>query len=134
MPLSVRLRRACVPVLLALLCAAGIWYLCLMRPPSVKLSFTDVPGFDKVVHVGMYAAMCGLLWFEYLRHHTRLRPLRLLLGAVCLPALMSGVIEVAQDRLTTTRSADVFDFVANVLGILLAAGAGVLYHRYRQQR
>ncbi|MDD6584554.1 MAG: hypothetical protein PUF07_06080, partial [Bacteroidales bacterium] len=63
-----------------------------------------------------------------------LRPLRLLLGAVCLPALMSGVIEVAQDRLTTTRSADVFDFVANVLGILLAAGAGVLYHRYRQQR
>ena len=57
---------------LTLLCAAGIWYLCLMRPPSVKLSFTDVPGFDKVVHVGMYAAMCGLLWFEYLRHHTRL--------------------------------------------------------------
>ncbi|MDD6583558.1 MAG: hypothetical protein PUF07_00975, partial [Bacteroidales bacterium] len=57
---------------LTLLCAAGIWYLCLMRPPSVKLDFTDVPGFDKVVHVGMYAAMCGLLWFEYLRHHTRL--------------------------------------------------------------
>ena len=49
---------------LTLLCAAVIWYLCLMRPPSVKLDFTNVPGFDKVVYVGMYAAMCGLLWFE----------------------------------------------------------------------
>ena len=64
-------------ILYTLLCAAGIWYLCLMRPPSVKLDFTNVPGFDKVVHVGMYAVLCGLLWFEYLRHHTRLRPLRL---------------------------------------------------------
>lgn len=114
---------------LTLLCVAAIWYLCFFKPPTMRLSHT--PFIDKWVHIAMYAGTCTVLWWEYLRSHARRRGRALLAWAVAAPILMSGLIELLQAGLTTTRSGDWWDLAANTIGVLLAAavGRGLLWHR-----
>lgn len=114
---------------LTLLCVAAIWYLCFFKPPTTRLSHT--PFIDKWVHIAMYAGTCTVLWWEYLRSHARRRGRALLAWAVAAPILMSGLIELMQAGLTTTRSGDWWDLAANTIGVLLAAavGRGLLWHR-----
>ncbi len=114
---------------LTLLCVAAIWYLCFFKPPTTRLSHT--PFIDKWVHIAMYAGTCTVLWWEYLRSHARRRGRALLAWAVAAPILMSGLIELLQAGLTTTRSGDWWDLAANTIGVLLAAavGRGLLWHR-----
>lgn len=103
---------------LTLFCVALTWYLCLFKPPHTKLD--NIVGFDKVVHVTMYLGTCSVLWMEYLRRHARLNWRVLVPWVVVAPILMSGVIELAQEYCTTTRSGDWADFAANSTGVLLA--------------
>lgn len=114
---------------LTLLCVAAIWYLCFFKPPTTRLSHT--PFIDKWVHIAMYAGTCTVLWWEYLRSHARRRGRALLAWAVAAPIMMSGLIELLQAGLTTTRSGDWWDLAANTIGVLLAAavGRGLLWHR-----
>ena len=35
-------------------------YLSFFKPPSVEIG--KIPGIDKVVHICMYAGLCGMLW------------------------------------------------------------------------
>lgn len=106
----------------SLLLAALIFYVCLIRVPSLGIRFFT--GTDKVVHFLMYFTLCLCVWGEYLRSHTRLQGLKLLLWAVSAPIAMSGLIELAQEYLTTYRSGDWRDFAANSAGALIAALAG----------
>lgn len=105
-----------------LFCIALIWYLCLFTPPKTRLS--EVPFFDKWVHISMYLGTCSVLWCEYLRSRRQTSTWRLLTGTIVLPVLMSGCIELVQAYCTTTRSGDWLDFAANSLGVLLAALLG----------
>lgn len=108
---------------LTLLCIAAIWYLCLLfQTPETRLN--DVPLIDKWVHVAMYAGTCSLLWFEYLRSHRRPNRRKLLAWTIAAPIAMSGLIELAQAYLTTTRNGDWADFLANSIGTGFAALAG----------
>ena len=107
---------------LSLFCIALIWFLCLFKPPSTRLD--TIEGFDKVVHIVMYLGTCTVIWWEYLRRHCRLNGKRLLVFAVVLPILMSGIIELTQEYATDCRSGDWADFAANSLGALLGAAAG----------
>lgn len=75
---------------------------------------------DKIVHFTMYAGLCLVLWFEYLCSHRRLNYKNIVSGAVILPILFSGGLEIAQATLTTTRKGDFYDFLANALGVLFA--------------
>ena len=116
---------------LTLLCIAAIWYLCFFKPPTTPMS--QITFFDKWVHVSMYLGTCTLLWWEYLRSHVRRSGKRLLVWAIAAPLAMSGAIEILQATLTTTRSGDWFDFLANAAGIGLAAaiGRGLLWKRVK---
>lgn len=107
---------------LTCVCLVLIWYLCLFKPPRTSLD--GIPFIDKWVHISMYLGTCSLMWIEYLRHHRRLSRLRLLVFAVLLPVLMSGVIELVQEYCTDTRSGDWLDFAANSFGVCLAAVLG----------
>lgn len=107
---------------LSLLCIALIWFLCLFKPPSTRLD--TIEDFDKAVHIAMYLGTCTIIWWEYLRSHRRLNRRRLLVFAVVLPILMSGIIELTQEYATDCRSGDWADFAANSLGALLGAAAG----------
>ena len=107
---------------LTLLCVALVWYLCLLKPPSMRVSL--FASTDKVVHVLMYLGLCGTLWWEYHRSTYRLPVLRRWLCFILLPVLMSGVIELLQEYATLYRSGDWRDLAANTLGVLMGAAWG----------
>lgn len=107
---------------LTLLCVVQVWYLCLLKPPSLRVSL--FAGTDKVVHVLMYLGTCGMLWWEHLRHTRRVPGRRHAMCFILLPVLMSGAIELLQEYATQHRSGDWLDLAANTLGVLLAAAGG----------
>ncbi|MBU3814216.1 MAG: hypothetical protein H9791_06865 [Candidatus Bacteroides intestinipullorum] len=114
---------------LSLLVILAVIYLSFFRPPSTDLG--TIPGFDKVVHVGMYFGMSGMLWLEFLRAHRRDQvPLwHAWVGALLCPVLFSGVVELLQAYCTTYRGGDWLDFAANAVGALLASGVAQVVRR-----
>lgn len=105
---------------LSLLILIAVVYLSFFNPPSIGES--PFPHFDKFVHFCMYAGLSGILWLEHFWNHRKTRPnlKRGLIGAVLFPVLLGGLIEIGQAYLTTTRSGDIWDFFADILGVLIA--------------
>lgn len=99
-----------------------------VKVPETELD--DVPLIDKWVHVLMYFALSSSIWIEYLRSHTSIRYKKLCLGSMILPVLMSGAIELLQAYCTETRSGDWMDFLANTIGVALAALLGLMWYRH----
>ena len=97
---------------------AVIFYLSFFTPPKSNLE--EIPNIDKLVHVCMYGGLCSILWFEYLRTHRMINWSHILWGGILAPIAMSGCIELMQTYLTTNRSGDWLDFLANSTGVLLA--------------
>jgi len=97
-----------------------IFVVCLMPVPEAPVD--DIPGFDKLVHTGMYGFLCLVIWYERLRQKKShpLNELHCFVGAFLLPLLMSGIIELLQAYATTCRSGDWWDMAANSLGIVFA--------------
>lgn len=103
---------------LSLLLILTVTYLSFFRPPSTDLD--KISNFDKVVHVGMYMVMSSLLWWEFFRSHQNGHPMwHGWVGAVILPVLYSGMVELGQEYLTAYRGGDWWDFLANTVGVLL---------------
>ena len=111
------------------LLVAGILLASFVRVPETPME--DVPFADKWVHILMYFLLSTSLWIEYLRSHTRINYRKLCVGAIVLPVLMSGAVELLQARCTVTRSGDWLDFVANVAGVALASALGFAWYRRR---
>ncbi len=109
---------------LALMAAAAIAVLSLIPIPEVK-PMAEVPLADKWVHMLMYGTLCCLIWWEYLRSHQKMNWWKLFAFALLAPIAMGGMLELAQRHLTTCRSGEWLDFVANSIGVLLAAILGV---------
>ncbi len=107
---------------------AAILFACFMKVPETPLE--EVPLMDKWVHIIMYFLLSSSLWIEYLRSHTHINYKRLCLGAIVLPILMSGIIELMQAYCTQNRSGDWLDFYANTLGIALGAVLGFVWYRH----
>lgn len=114
------------------LCVVLVWYLCLIKPPSLSVTIFD--GFDKIVHMSMYLGTCGIFWTEYFRARHRLQRAVLLLVGVVAPIFMSGLIELAQENFTTCRSGEWADFAANTVGVLVAFVAAAVYRHKRLRR
>lgn len=106
------------PISISLIVA--VIYLSFFRPPT-----TDVPLFpnaDKLVHFCMYAAISGMLWFEFIRNHRKYDEVlwHAWIGATLCPILMGGIIEILQQYCTDYRGGDWLDFAANTCGVLTA--------------
>ena len=79
----------------------------------------DVPFLDKWTHMVMYGGLCLIIWYEYLRSHNSINTQKITLyGYVC-PVAMSGLLELAQEYLTTCRSGEWMDLLANTTGATL---------------
>lgn len=111
---------------------AAIWYLSLFFH-APKTPFDDVRFIDKWVHFVMYGGTFGVLWLEYLRQHNRANFIKLFIWAWVAPILMSGIIELLQEYCTEKRSGDWIDVVANALGVTLAAIAGTIFSKMRNE-
>ena len=116
----------------SLVVMAVILFLSFFKPPHTELD--NITNFDKFVHFSMYAFFAAVIWFEYLRSHQTVNGLRLAIGAVALPILMSGGIELAQQHLTAHRGSEWWDFASNSAGILAAAIVGYLFLKGRRRR
>lgn len=103
---------------LSLLLALAICVASLVPVPEVDVS--PVRFFDKWVHFLMYGSLSLVLGFEYCRKSVRPSLGRWLVPACCLPVLLGGLLELAQAHLTTCRSGDWLDFLANAFGTFLA--------------
>lgn len=103
---------------MSLITIAAIIYLTLFYTSDKQIKTFE--HLDKIVHFVMYAGLCSVVWFEYMCSHRRLNYRNIALGAVVLPILFSGGLEIAQSTLTVSRKGDVLDFLFNALGVLSA--------------
>lgn len=99
-----------------------ILYLSFFTPPKTELD--EITNIDKLAHICMYGGLCCILWIEYLRSHKSINQMRTLVGAILLPIILSGAIELLQEYVTTNRSGDWEDMIANSLGVCCAALLG----------
>lgn len=111
---------------LSSLLTTAIWVACLVPVPETPLK--DVSFFDKWVHIGMYALLVLVIWHEYVHRYEKQASLKkLLLWGWLAPALMGGVIELAQAWCTGgNRSGDWLDFAADAFGATVGALIGIL--------
>ena len=79
---------------------------------------------DKWAHFVMYGGLCLVIWWEYIRQHKTVNWQHAFIGAIVLPALFGGVLELAQEYLTTCRSGEWLDFVADSIGVALGTIIG----------
>lgn len=108
-------------------CIALTWYLCLMRTPTIEIhTFLD---FDKIVHICMYLGTCSVFWVEYYRSPFFLSRVKLSIFGIIVPILMSGAIELIQEYFTTCRTGDIYDFIANNIGVLIAFSLSPIYKK-----
>jgi VanZ family protein len=101
------------------LCWTGvIGFFCLV--PSNDIPTVTIPNLDKLVHA-FFHFVFTILWFLFFKKQVKKKnQLKLLVVAVCFSLLFGIGIEILQDKLTTTRSGDFFDVLANVTGAITA--------------
>jgi VanZ family protein len=101
------------------LCWTGVvGFFCLT--PSNDIPTVNIPNLDKFVHA-FFHFVFTILWFLFLKKQVKKKnQFRLLIVAGCFSLLFGIGIEILQDKLTTTRSGDFFDVLANFMGATLA--------------
>ena len=115
---------------LTLMLSLIILTFCLITVPQTQLSGVD--NIDKIVHFIFFFGLALIVWWEsagrkqhYLSFWTRF----FIIGAAT--AGLGGVIEVLQDTITTNRSGDWLDFLADCAGVCVAQIiGGYLFHRF----
>lgn len=85
----------------------------------VEAPLPPLPGLDKIVHALMYAALTAA-YLHTLPVHKRAN-WGTALRVALISALFGLVMELCQKGLTTTRSMDPFDELANATGALVCA-------------
>ena len=87
----------------------------------------DVPLADKWTHMVMYGFLALVVWWESARCRPRPSWSYLLVVGLLLPIALGGLLEILQSTLTTYRSGEWLDFVADALGALVGSGLGLLF-------
>lgn len=104
--------------------------LSLLSSDNLKVDTPPIPYLDKGVHFTFYAVamfLGSLLMWEQLRSRLNIRKA---LGVMGVGLIIYGmIIEVIQGVSDTGRSAEMWDVVANILGIGFGAGLSTLLFR-----
>lgn len=105
------------PLTLLTLCVI----LCLSLFPIPEIPHTsDVPFMDKWTHMVMYGWFCLVIWYEYRRWHKKIDAGKITLYGLIFPVVISGLLELAQEYLTSCRSGEWLDLLANTTGAVIA--------------
>jgi VanZ family protein len=104
--------------LFSILLASIIMYLSLANSHTFdKVSFSNIPNFDKFVHFLMYFSLMSVIIFENRR---TLNSLELLFLVSLIPFLYGILMEILQLTLTLSRTGSILDVIANSAGILVS--------------
>jgi VanZ family protein len=98
----------------------AIFVISFINPPEIP----EIPkfslGLDKLIHVLMYLALAAAAMLEYYVVYGKKNTLRYLLACGVFPAFIGIFTEVCQGTFFPTRSCDLDDFLADILGIIIA--------------
>jgi len=86
----------------------------------------NISNSDKIGHTIAYFTL-SLSWFYVFKDHSKKRSI-----AIFLLIIYGIVLEVLQGTLTTYRTADFYDFIANTTGVLLAVFVFYLWYRNQE--
>lgn len=78
-----------------------------------KKPFLAIPHFDKLVHFGLFFVFCLLLFVPFKK-----LKLNHLFYAPLISIILSGILETTQHILSSSRSSNFYDFLANTAGVL----------------
>ena len=114
--------------LVALLWTGIVSYFCLVN--SNEIPVINIPNLDKCIHT-FFHLVFTFVWFLFFYKQLKLDSIfKPLLISFLLSFLFGIGIEILQGLITTTRSADVLDGVANLIGALLAVSLVVVCDKY----
>jgi VanZ family protein len=82
-----------------------------------KVSFINIPYFDKIVHFGMYFVFMSVIIFE--NRKTIKGPGNLFLAGL-IPFFYGILLEILQSTLTVTRTGSIYDALSDSAGILVS--------------
>lgn len=81
---------------------------------------STIVGMDKLVHFVMYFTLCAVFWYENFKITLKPKMSFMVVFAVIVPIIFSGVMEYLQYLLTSYRTGDFDDFVFNTIGVVAA--------------
>lgn len=109
------------PWTLTIIVLAAITYLTLVPHPLPDNDIELFPGADKLVHAIMFGALAGAACLDGARRRGRQAlTLRYLVICFIATALTGGAVELLQGAMNMGRSCDIWDFVADSTGALIA--------------
>lgn len=115
------MKRATIKYPISICVIICILFLSLMNPP--KSSIPTFSGMDKIVHALMYGICEVIIWIEYIRYYDKLHKFRIML-VIAIPILFGILMEFAQQFFTQNRSGDIYDAIANSVGVFIGATIG----------
>lgn len=107
--------------------SAVILYLTLDPNPVDTSDMKLFPGADKVAHAIMFGAFAVVLLYDWNRHKASAPRASIMLATGALAIAFGALVECLQPALTTTRSGDPYDLVADAAGVVLALAASHLF-------
>ena len=106
----------------AILWALFILILCSIKLGEVSESPLFFPGFDKLVHCGLFFVMMVFITASYTRKHApAVLSVKIIAILTVITIIYGGTIEILQKYIFTWRSGEWNDLFADVIGILMAA-------------
>lgn len=127
------IRYSFVPLVLSLI----ILYLCCFIPVNdiPEVSFDFFIPMDKIVHFCMYLGLSGATAINYIHGEKgQVNMITMIVTAFLLPILYGGFIEILQHYFFAPRSGDWFDFLADLLGSLVALPIALVYINYLNKK
>ena len=108
---------------ISILVTIGILYLSFAPPSTFDFaeSIPKIPHGDKIIHFGMFFVLTAALIYELKkRNRKNYRTGKFLFVCILLPIALGGIIEIIQEAFFKPRSADWFDWLADIAGVLMA--------------
>ena len=78
--------------------------------------FLNIPHLDKIIHAFLFFTLCLLLFRPFKKLNLKYYYVYALLTSVLLGAFLESI----QHFFSSTRSSDIYDFIANISGIVIS--------------
>lgn len=103
--------------------------LCLIKTPGSESTGFFFTGFDKLVHLGFFYVLTVLLFFGKIRYqHNYSFSIFTIFKIIVVTALIGGGIEMLQYQFFEYRSAELWDFYCDMIGVFMGVFSYVLLH------
>lgn len=90
--------------------------------------------WDKIAHAGMFFLLSAVCYYDYYSlRNGKVSVGRWLFWCFLIPVVYGASIELLQRYVFTTRSAELADFIADVIGSLIATIVAIYYLKYRDK-